>query len=137
MIDLDNVKVIGGIQPIKEYGTIDNGKFKVNWSNIQSQLIKLAGRYCDRYASDIVIDINSISYHMSEGKIAEGETDTWFFGFRECGVDGNSYIKCRNYEELERVYREVWRLTFLIEETSGTFTMVLERVRILSQSLVS
>ena len=62
----------------------------INWSSIQSKLIYLAGRYCDRFASDLNIDIFAIIRHIEQRTLQSG---MHLFGFREDGVDHSSLVE--------------------------------------------
>ena len=44
-----------------------DGHWDINYSDILSQLIKSAGKYCKRYASDLFIDWKAIDSLLEEG----------------------------------------------------------------------
>lgn len=104
------------------YLTYDNHKIvdasgdlkTLNWSSIKTKLIQLSGRFCDSFASDIVIDINSIQKKMDKNELKDG--DFFLFGFREMGVDHNSFIECKNVNELKSEYREIWKMDVAIDD---------------------
>jgi len=91
--------------------SVDGKRFKtcnINMSSIYSLLIKEAAR-CDHYASDVVLDIESIEEKL---KAAQTSWD-YYVGFRDMGVDGPSFVKIR----LEKAndaddtpYRALYRL---------------------------
>lgn len=89
-----------------------------NFSGEWSRLITEAGRWCESYASDILIDFESIRDYLNS--LANGETmenREFWFGFRQSGVDGLSFIKSRTEREYaSHVYRAVWRWSFTVEE---------------------
>lgn len=58
--------------------------WQVNYSSILSELIKCAGRYCERYSSDLFIEWEGVVNLLRE---AETISRTLIFGFRESGVD--------------------------------------------------
>ena len=63
----------------------------INISDITTFLIQNVGRYCDRYASDLLIShealINTINNLNPDRK-----TEYMWLGLRESGVDGIAYI---------------------------------------------
>lgn len=82
----------------------------INYSNILTKLIQLAGRYCESYASDLFIYWNAIDARLRDGSIESG---SHLFGFREMGVDHNSFIFSRadeSHRYFEYAYRAIWRL---------------------------
>ena len=89
-----------------------------NFSTEWSRLINEAGRWCESYASDILIDFESIKEYLNS--LASGETmesREFWFGFRQSGVDGLSFIQSRTERDYaSHVYRAVWRWSFTVEE---------------------
>ena len=103
--------------------SIENGAWldslrDCNFSSEWSRLINEAGRWCESYASDILIDFESIREYLNS--LANGETmesREFWFGFRQMGVDGLSFIESRTEREYaSHVYRAVWRWSFIVEE---------------------
>ena len=99
-------------------------QWEINWSSIQSKLIYLAGRYCDRFASEV-----------RTGRI-QGP-----YGFREDGVDNSSFVINRYIRQYEysngygAQYRALWRLD--IDVDNGIIGMKLYPVeRSISQERV-
>jgi hypothetical protein len=99
-----------------------------NWSSIQDKLIRLAAKYTDNYASDIIIDIGMIQKFIDEKYklledinaerfrqpvVKEIFNTFYLFGFRESGVDHNSYIENRTPQELKSTYRSIWKMDFI------------------------
>lgn len=108
----------------------------INYSNILTKLIQLAGRYCESYASDLFIDWFSIDAKLRDGSIESG---SHLFGFREMGVDHNSFVFSRAREShryFEYAYRAIWRLdievtvepNYWYQKDRKTVFMVLYRV---------
>ena len=89
-----------------------------NFSTEWSRLINEAGRWCESYASDILIDFESIREYLNS--LASGETmesREFWFGFRQMGVDGLSFIESRTEREYaSHVYRAVWKWSFTVKE---------------------
>lgn len=103
--------------------SFSNGAFvsevqNCNFSSEWSRLICEAGRWCESYASDILIDFESIKAYLE--RLASGEESEgreFWFGFRQMGVDGLSFIQSRTEREYaSHVYRAVWRWSFTVEE---------------------
>lgn len=95
----------------------------LNWCEIQTKLIQLAGKLCDRYASDIIIDINSVQKFIDNGN--DFCKEIFLFGFREFGVDHKAFVISRGFDSPE--YREVWELS--VSKENGFCSMILERKR--------
>ena len=89
-----------------------------NFSTEWSRLINEAGRWCESYASDILIDFETIEAYL--GQLANGEESEgreFWFGFRQSGVDGLSFIRSRTERDYaSHTYRAVWRWSFTVEE---------------------
>ena len=104
-----------------------SGAYEINTSGILSRLIQEAGRFCESFASDLFIDWKEI-----EKKIDCNDALflTYLFGFRQNGVDHNSFILSRynggGYAFPEKEYRSMWRLD--IKADGNSITMTLGRV---------
>ena len=103
--------------------SIENGSWldslrDCNFSTEWSRLIYEAGRWCESYASDILIDFETIEAYL--GQLANGEESKgreFWFGFRQSGVDGLGFIRSRTEREYaSHIYRAVWRWSFTVEE---------------------
>ena len=112
-----------GIYKNDVHESIENGVWltsliNCNFSSEWSRLINEAGRWCESYASDILIDFESIKAYLerlTRGEESEGRE--FWFGFRQSGVDGLSFIKARTEREYaSHVYRAVWRWSFTVKE---------------------
>lgn len=89
-------------------------KYDVNYSSILTRLIQEAGRWCERYASDLFIDWCIIKEKLETPACKSGN---YFFGFRKDGVDGLSFILNRIAENSE-TYRSIWMLKVEVENDS-------------------
>lgn len=104
-------------------------RFEINDSSILTRLIQEAGRYCERFASDLFIDWTAVQETI-EAMTDDGH-EIFLFGFRRDGVDHNAFILSRAenqgyYGSLEHNYRSLWRLDIT---TSGRdIEMTLGRV---------
>lgn len=109
---------------------IQNCNFSSEWS----RLICEAGRWCESYASDLMIDMDSVRAYligMAEG-MEEPENREFWFGFRQMGVDGLSFIQSRTEREYaSHVYRAVWRWRFIVEERRYGLYVVSELEKLL------
>ena len=66
-----------------------NQEYSINLSSIYTKLIQETGRFCERFASDVLYGIKTLESFMNETGPFEV---TEFFGLRENGVDGFEYI---------------------------------------------
>ena len=103
--------------------SFSNGAFvseiqNCNFSREWSRLINEAGRWCESYASDILIDFEAIKAYLE--RLASGEETEgreFWFGFRQMGIDHLAFIQSRTEREYaSHVYRAVWRWSFTVEE---------------------
>ena len=118
--------------------SFSNGAFvseiqNCNFSSEWSRLINEAGRWCESYASDILIDFQSIKAYLERLKNGEeSEGREFWFGFRQMGVDGLSFIQSRTEREYaSHVYRAVWRWRFIVEERRYGLYVVSELEKLL------
>ena len=118
--------------------SFSNGAFvseiqNCNFSSEWSRLINEAGRWYESYASDILIDFESIKAYLERLKNGEeSEGREFWFGFRQMGVDGLSFIQSRTEREYaSHVYRAVWRWRFIVEERKYGLYVVSELEKLL------
>ena len=125
-----------GNSNIEEHGRFSfySGEYEVNTSSILTRLIQEAGRFCERYASDLFIDWKSVEKYLGkklDPSVAE-ERMTFLFGFREDGVDHDTFVLSRynsgSYDCPRAEYRSIWRLDIL--KTDDEVFMTLGRVSI-------
>ena len=99
---LEQLKPKKSFEPIVAYGSIlpvnikendDRIHANINYSEILSKLIEEAGIHCKAHASDLFIlwqhFLNDVSKQDKDGTVTE------YFGFRELGVDHESFIKVK------------------------------------------
>jgi hypothetical protein len=108
-----DIKAEGGYNPLE-------GKWEINYSSILTKLIQEAGRWCDDYASDLFIRWEGIKEKLDDGSMS---SESYVFGFRESGVDGNSWYE--EHKTDEDYYRAVWFLD--ITENKGKLEMFLHK----------
>lgn len=77
-----------------------------NISSVMTKMVQLAGRFCERYASDIYYDIRSLMHH-----IEDKETYDVVLDFRESGVNTHEVKLDIAREAGESIY-QTWRLTY-------------------------
>ena len=99
-----------------------HGYKDINWSSIQDQLIRLAAKHTENYASDILYDIRNIEDILDSDGDNDIETD-FYFGFRELGIDNASYIKAKHEHELNETYRVIWRLQIAREDRETSMNL--------------
>lgn len=101
---------------LKEEGQliISGGKTSVdiNLSSIWTELIKEAAK-CDSYSSDVLIDIDAVREKLASGK---PEDFTYYFGFRDNGVDHETFIRNRKSDG----YRRILSLSVTYEKYGDT-----------------
>lgn len=121
---LDAVKTAKGNGNLlaSEHGRVDN----INMSSIYSKCINAAGRWCERFSSDLLIDVRTIDEYIktpSDGP----EMRIFGLGFRESGVDHNSFLMARIRETMdhathycypERTYRKIYAVVVNKDETA-------------------
>lgn len=101
--------------------------FEINSSSILTKLIQEAGRWCERYASDLFISWEYLLKAMEEPDFTGGQ---WAFGMRSDGVDnlGSIIIRitepCYGYSS--DYYRAVWGLDITVN--GDTIRMKLGKV---------
>lgn len=113
-------EITAGIQRRKTAdasGQILSDGINANMSSIWTALIKEAAR-CNRYSSDILIDIRSIENKMKGREIADG--DKWYFGFRKDGVDHAAFIETR-LDNGNNLYRDYFAL-YMLEAKEGEYS---------------
>lgn len=113
------------------YGISEEGKFGINYSSILTLLIQVAGRICKHYASDLFITWSSLEEQLHDIEYTGGKI---LFGFREMGVDSNSYVLSRlnNYgkEQMEKDIKELYMLEVEIDKSYGIISGNLEGIDI-------
>lgn len=103
-------------KPIREKAQIGY----LNYSSIFSELIR-AAIVCEYYASDVFIDLKQI-----ECAITGAENRVFYLGFRNSGVDGNSYVKSQLSENRYYKYIRLYRLE--ISSDGEYITVELKRI---------
>lgn len=86
--------------------------FDINCSSILTSLIQKAGRWCERYASDLFIIWSSLEKRLEDINYT-GEK--LVLGFRESGVDKNEIV-VRNYNANSYYYREIVTLEIVVDD---------------------
>lgn len=111
---------------VVDMGSFNYNRISINWSDIQDRLIRLAAKYTDFYASDVLISINHIQQQIDSGEFSP----VYMFGFRESGVDHMEYVLNVNEDAINHEYRAIWRLTVDNERANGlnSVTMSLHKV---------
>lgn len=72
---------------------------ELNISEIQSELIYLTGRFCERYASDLICTLKELEPFCMPTQIKENNRWIIGVGIRDHGVDHNSFIICRLHQD--------------------------------------
>ena len=103
-------------KPIMEKAQIDY----LNYSSIFSELIH-AAMVCEYFASDVFIDLKRI-----ECAITGAENKVFYLGYRNSGIDGNTFVKSRLSENRYYEYIRLYRLE--ISSDGEYITVELKRV---------
>lgn len=95
------------------YDMLDRTKADINYTEIQSFLIKEAGSLCDYYASDLLFNLEEVDKVLHQTKTDFNKRIA--FGFRKSGVDGNVFVKSRLrktniYGSPDKEYRSLYVL---------------------------
>lgn len=80
----------------------------LNMSAIYTKLIQEAGRICEYFASDILIDLEGVEKWINEcskSEYAPARGISFCFGFRKMGVDHWEFAKNRKNSEPYKLYR--------------------------------
>lgn len=126
---LEDLKSLSVDESTELQSTGHTGRFGVNfnYSNIQSRLIQEAGRWCKRYASDILYNLSEIERELDSPNL---EKSIHFFGFRENGVDHAEFILSQlNGGSPKEIYRAVWKLEISVTNESRC-TMSLHEINL-------
>ena len=104
----------------------------INTSGIFDHYIENAGLFCRHYASDVLVDIDHINYYLKTFcETRNMESEQFYSGFRNLGVDGETYIRTRL--ENPEVYGDFWETYNLIlfldaEVKGGEFILTLYEI---------
>lgn len=125
-------KEITGEGQIKNFGTEEHPQrlcSNINYSSILSRLIVEAGKRCEAYASDLFISWESMLNDISK---IEGNTNlTYYFGFRDMGVDHELFIQTRldapgTYGE--KPFESIFRLDVKVDTEKNDLKMSLIQI---------
>lgn len=101
----------------------------INLSSIETFLIQETGRYCERYASDLLVTWNSIKETMAD-RNPFSHVSYQFLGIRKSGVDGLSYVMAnmQQYKHqvsyLEQYYRKLYGIRILHPTAEKPFVTI-------------
>lgn len=99
----------------------------INISDITTFLIQNVGRYCDRYASDLLISHESLINTINNLNPDRKNEYLWL-GLRESGIDGIAYIIASMKDHSPEYIAAYYRKVFCIKISSvfmGKFTVEL------------
>lgn len=109
----------------------------LNMSDINSLLIKQAAKHCQHYASDVVIDINAMEKKILElaefaiKGVTAPVTDYVFFGFRDMGVDGTTFVRSRisdpvEYGDVRKCYKALYAAEISVGKPKGYYPVYVD-----------
>lgn len=81
-------------------------------SEIVDKLIRLAAKWTNKFASDLLCDFDSLRRKFANIVNDDNQSNylNVYFGFRKDGIDHKGYIELQNPHEYSSRYIEVWRL---------------------------
>lgn len=124
---MPNTRIIATATATYNYSS---NRWDANMSEIYSALIRVAATYCDHYQSDVLYDIGSAAEYLSGGCVNGA---TFWFGFRDCGVDHAAFMESRLSDPGcygTNPYRKVMALVFGIPDSDGcTKIALMENVK--------
>lgn len=115
---------------IQDHKTIEE---YINFSGIFSVLIQETGRFAEHYASDLIIGINSFIKNATallDQNPQSPVTCNAYFGIRESGVDGESFLHARlteaaeqnNYFKFHNIYRRIYAIHMnIVPDEDGNY----------------
>ena len=93
---------------IEEGERRNDGVWIINTSSILTRLIQEAGRWCERFASDLFISWSVIDKKLDNGTM---QTEQFVFAMYDNGIHHKAWYECNK----DKNYRKVW---FLDVETN-------------------
>lgn len=112
------------VEPITERGRPG----EINMSSIYTRLIQETGRFVERFASDLLLDIEHLKDVME--KVRPGTAQIVAIGCRRDGVDGNAFIiqrlrdtrRCISdpFVYMEHVYRRLFLIKIEKDDNDAT-----------------
>ena len=112
IIDLANLYTYS-ITTIKETTVYEVNKEEIKIPcNITDKLIRLTAKWTNRFASDLLISIDSMRNSLKEILNDDNRSDylVFYFGFRKDGIDHKESIEVKTIAEYNTVYQEVWKI---------------------------
>ena len=109
---------------MKMNGTKEGVEMLVHFSEILSKLMKESERLCKYHASDLFISWEGVLEEMRSPDFFDTFPKTFFFGFREFGVDGEEFLRARLSDPQmygTHPYLSIWTLHFEMV-TEGSFS---------------
>lgn len=107
-----------------------DGASGANISSIVSLLVQEAGRYAERFASDVVISINSMNEALEDAFGCDGRL--FVFGIRRDGVDHLEFVASKmkssygNSGYFEEYYRKIYAVRTSIRGDEGMRKLYIE-----------
>lgn len=113
---------------MKMNGTKEGVEMLVHFSEILSKLMKKAEKQCKYHASDLFISWEGVLKEMRSPDFFDTFPKTFFFGFRECGVDSEGFLRARLSDPQmygTHPYLSIWTLHFeMVAEGSFSAELV-------------
>lgn len=113
---------------MKMNGTKEGVEMLVHFSEILSKLMKKAEKQCKYHASDLFNSWEGIFQEIQSANFLETFPKTYFFGFRENGVDDEEFLRARLSDPQmygTHPYLSIWTLHFeMVAEGSFSAELV-------------
>lgn len=112
-----------------------NTSVNINISSIIDTVITNAGRFCERYASDILFDLNTLNDIIENYDPTSPAEHIICFGIRKNGVDGNSFLESRikndfrnNPYRISEYYRKILAVHVFFDEENSELYCILKDI---------
>ena len=145
MILLKNARYLSALQekerikPIYDKTYLDSKDLNITLPELITLLIQNTGRFVERYASDLLINLRSLDVYLDHTQYSERkDEDVIMFGLRMDGVDGNSFVLSRlgydfsseidlngEFKELYKTHSNEYRRLYLLYTTKEECPYVL------------
>lgn len=107
----------------------------INISSIIDTIITNTGRFCERYASDVLFDLNHMNDIIKNYNPNYPEEHIVCFGIRRDGVDGYEFLKsrlkndfCSNPYRINEYYRKILAVHIHFDEENSELYCTLKDI---------
>lgn len=97
-------------------GHFTDYRISINLSDLETFLIQKTGQFCERYASDLMITLNTIKRNINNPNPHQ-PVYYQFIGIRQSGVDGIGYVLSRMTQDQPEYLAQYYRKLYAIRIT--------------------